>query len=300
MHHSPLPARRAVETLRMNVIDCGTGSMRPLILICSSVFLVLTSPGAAQQKPAVEAPVATILGYHEVDDAPMHSTIPRLQKSADLETEQRLYTITTAQFEQQLDYLDRNGYTVIPLERLVGYLKGRVKALPKKAVVITIDDGWLCAYTNALPILRKRNLPFTLFIYPDIIGQGSHAMTWPQVLLTSRQSGVEIGSHSYSHSFMSGRFNPRALAGNYEAFLRRELLDSRKTIEKNIGRRVEHFAYPYGDWDDTVAKATIKHGYAAALTVKPGIILRTSNPAALERFLVLNVTTLDDFKKFLP
>src|SRR5437764_1082374 len=119
-----------------------------------------------------DTPIATILCYHEVDASPDHATIPRRTANGSEESEQLRYTTTPSDFHAQLDYLAANGYNVIPLATLVDYLEGRSGSIPSKAVVITVDDGWACAYSEVYPELQKRALPWTLFVYPKIVGCG--------------------------------------------------------------------------------------------------------------------------------
>src|SRR5438874_1902672 len=91
--------------------------------------------------------VATILCYHEVDPpAAAHDTIPRESATQDVAAEEARYTTTPEHFREQLDYLAMHDYHVIPLADVVDFLRGRRKSLPPRAVVITIDDGWSCAY----------------------------------------------------------------------------------------------------------------------------------------------------------
>ena len=66
--------------------------------------------------------------------------------------------MTPAAFDAQMDYLARNGYTVIPLARLAA-LSARREPLPRKSVAITIDDGYRSTYEVAYPILSKLRLP---------------------------------------------------------------------------------------------------------------------------------------------
>ena len=53
-----------------------------------------------------------------------------------------------------MEYLARNGYHVISMEQLVGFLEGK-EAMPKKTVVITIDDGYRATYQVAFPVLSN-------------------------------------------------------------------------------------------------------------------------------------------------
>jgi hypothetical protein len=56
--------------------------------------------------------------------------------------------VAPAAFEAQMEYLARNGYTVIPLKRLARFLQGK-EPLPAKTVAITIDDGYRSTYEIA-------------------------------------------------------------------------------------------------------------------------------------------------------
>ena len=70
-------------------------------------------------------------------------------------------TITPERFGTQLKWIKDNGYTVIPLKKLVSYLQGNIVSLPAKPVVITADDGWKSDYTYLYPLARKYNIPVT-------------------------------------------------------------------------------------------------------------------------------------------
>ncbi len=83
--------------------------------------------------------------------------------------------ISRETFVQQMRYLAATGYNVIPLRDLYDYVAGRKASLPKNAIVITIDDGWRSTYTEVYPEMKRHHFPFTVFIYPRIIGQTSHA-----------------------------------------------------------------------------------------------------------------------------
>ncbi|HXG58009.1 MAG TPA: polysaccharide deacetylase family protein [Thermoanaerobaculia bacterium] len=259
---------------------------------------ILPLLGLSALAAAVDPPVATILGYHEVDPsgAHQHTTIPRRSASAGTRDEQLRYTVFRENFVQQLDYLEANGYTVIPLSLLVGHLRGTVAALPPRAVVLTVDDGWSCTYSEVLPELRRRGMPFTVFVYPKFVGRGSHAMTWQQIEELACE-GVEVESHSYTHPLLTRRHHPETAA--YDEFLRHELLGSRAAIERATARPVRYFCYPFGDHDEEVAEAAAKYGYEAAVTTERGAITRSTPLMRLNRYLIHNDTTLDEFRRFL-
>ena len=90
--------------------------------------------------------------------------------------------VTPAAFEAQMDYLARNGYQVIPLSRLIGFLE-RGEPVPRKSVVLTIDDGYRSTYEIAFPILRKHGFPATVFLYGDFVG-APDALTSPDASIS--------------------------------------------------------------------------------------------------------------------
>jgi hypothetical protein len=127
--------------------------------------LLTVTPGFARRPAEIDAPGGgTILCYHIVE-SPQD---PRMEISREV-------------FQQQMRYLSTTGYTVVPLRDIYEYASGKRASLPKNAVAITIDDGWRSTYTEAFPELKKRHFPFTVFIYPQIIGKTAYALTWKQV-----------------------------------------------------------------------------------------------------------------------
>ena len=232
--------------------------------------------------------IATILCYHEVDPpTAAHPTIPRQSATGSASAEMRRYTATPEQFAAQLDYLQKNGYHVVRLAELVDVLAGRRESLPPRAVVITVDDGWACAATNIAPELRRRRMPFTLFVYPQIIGRGAHALTWKEVERLAAE-GADVESHSWSHPFLTR-----------SPSLDRELAGSMAEIHRHTGKPVRFLSYPYGDTNDAVAGAAAKAGYEAAVTTWRGPIERDTPPMQLKRYLIHNDTTIEEFKSFL-
>src|SRR5205085_364652 len=90
----------------------------------------------------------------------------------------------------------------IPMQDFLAWRRGE-KNIPHKSCIITIDDGWVSAYNTAWPMLKKYGYPFTLFIYINYVGTGGKSMTWEQ-LGEMRDAGVDIESHTFSHSNLHG------------------------------------------------------------------------------------------------
>jgi peptidoglycan/xylan/chitin deacetylase (PgdA/CDA1 family) len=253
-------------------------------LTVSILLLISVAAFAAPKRKAAEQPdlpTATVLCYHIVE-AP---AAPRMH--IDRET-----------FRQHLRYLEMTGYNVVPLRHVYEYVTGKRASLPKNAVVITIDDGWRSTFTEAFPELQKRKFPFTVFIYPNIIGKTSNALTWEQIR-TMADAGVDIQSHALTHPFLTKRRHRSMSDEKYAAWLHKELAESRRVLEKHSGKKVQFLAYPYGDYDDRVATAAAKAGYTAALTCDFGRVKKGSDPLKMKRFVIDDKMDFAAFRKYL-
>lgn len=237
----------------------------PLILL---IIVLLALPAAAGEP--TDEPTAVVLTYHIVESP-----------------SDTFYSMSREAFRLQIDYLRETGYTVIPLADLVDYVAGRKESIPRQSVVITVDDGWKCTYTEIYPLLQEMGLPFTVFLYPKFIGASYYALTWDQVVEMS-ENGVDIQSHSNSHPF---------LTKHSDQSLRAELVESRRILEKKTGKPVRFLAYPYGDYNTRVAKATEEAGYDAGLTCDFGPVQKESNPFRMKRVVIYEKTTFAEFRK---
>ncbi len=202
-------------------------------------------------------------------------------------------TVTSAAFEAQMDYLARNGYHVVPLARLIGFLDGK-EALPRKTVVISIDDGYRSTYEIAYPILRKYGFPATVFLYSDFIG-ASDALTWSQMKEMADSGLIDIQPHSKTHANLALRL-PDETESKYRDRVRREVDAPISAIQERLGIRSIAYAYPYGDVTDTVLEQLKRQGVRLAVTVTPGGNAFFAPPQMLRRSMVFGNDSLDVFK----
>lgn len=201
--------------------------------------------------------------------------------------------VTPQAFEQQMDFLARNGYTVITFERLQGFLAGK-EALPAKSVVITIDDGYRSTFEIAYPVLRKHGFPATVFLYTDFVG-ASDAMTWAQMKEMLASSLITIQPHSKSHANLTQRL-PGENEARYRDRIRREVQAPLGVLQDRLGERTFTYAYPYGDVNELVVELLAKDGVAQGVTVTPGGNPFYAYPYMLRRSMIFGNEDLDAFK----
>ena len=119
----------------------------------------------------------------------------------------------------------------IPPERV-----GRAEQISEGALILTFDDICESAFLNAFPVLRERNMPYTVFIAPGLLDQPGYLKT-EQLKELVRDPLCTVGAHTVHHQAL--RFLPEKQAME-------ELLESKKQLEELCGREVCCFAYPYG------------------------------------------------------
>jgi peptidoglycan/xylan/chitin deacetylase (PgdA/CDA1 family) len=99
-------------------------------------------------------------------------------------------------------------------------------------------------------------------------------LDWDQVREMAA-SGVEIGSHTVTHPMLT-KVSPDRL--------RDEVRRSRRRLEAELGRRVDLFCYPNGDYDAGVKREVGSAGYASAASTDVGLVDGTNtDPLALRR-----------------
>jgi peptidoglycan/xylan/chitin deacetylase (PgdA/CDA1 family) len=183
----------------------------------------LVAPAAQEVAKATPAPSATpvpepinlkseviVLCYHRFEDKPKDAL-----------------AIKPADFEAQMQALKDSGISIIPMEDFLAWRRGE-KGIPEKAAIISIDDGYLSGYNVAWPILKKFGYPFTMFIYTDYIKggpkSGGQSISWDQ-LAEMRDEGVDIESHTVSHSSLNARKGKTD--EQYVAWLKSEIAGSK-------------------------------------------------------------------------
>ena len=204
--------------------------------------------------------------------------------------------VTRDSFAAQLDYLVKNGYTVVRLSQVLDFLRGKAR-LPKKAVVITFDDGSASVYQYAYPLLKKHGFPATVFLYTDVIG-GRDSLGWPQIREMAQSGLVDFQSHSKTHSNLTIRLENET-DQQYRARLDNEIRGARDLIQRNLQNTVTHYAFPYGDANELVLERLAQADHSLGLTVNPGGNAFFAHPLMLRRTMVFGEYDLEQFQRTL-
>lgn len=163
--------------------------------------------------------------------------------------------VNVKDFDKQMKYLKTNGYTTLTLDDLYGYFLNK-NNIPEKSVVITFDDGYKDNYTNAYPILKKYGFNATIFIITEMINKGSDYITIDNAKELDR-NGVKIENHTLNHKHLNTLSYTEQL---------KEIKESKDFIEKNLNKKVNYIAYPYGEYNDDTINIVKSLGYKMGFT----------------------------------
>lgn len=185
-------------------------------------------------------------------------------------------TVGVEQFDAQMEWLGRHHQVVSIADVVRG--KGVARDAARPVVAVTFDDGYLDNYEHAVPILLRHRIPAAFFVSTGLIGRDEGfphdlkrlgralpTMNWDQ-LREMHALGFVVGSHTVTHLDCGS-----ADLGT----VRRELIESRDALKRNLGLDEVIFAYPFGGRANMTPAALqlVKDaGYAGCLSAYGGCI----------------------------
>jgi len=198
------------------------------------------------------------------------------------------------QFEQQLQFLDQNGFQVLSLNTVLKALQNK-QPIPDKSVVITMDDAYRSIYSEAYPRLKQRGWPFTVFISSDYIDKKySNYMTWQQ-MREMEQHGASFGNHSRSHVHLIRHLENETEAA-WQQRIRDDINYAQQRLHDEFENPINVIAYPYGEYNLAVANITQQLGLIG-MGQHSGAIGPASDFRFLPRFpMNENFGEMDGFK----
>ena len=174
-------------------------------------------------------------------------------------------------FEKQLKIIDELGIKFINPKNFIQNISQNKK---ERKILLTIDDGLLSFYKNAWPILKKRKIPFILFVNTREVGTYNY-MNWEQIIELYNSEYVEIGNHSHSHEY---------LVDEDGDIIKNDILKSIQIFERKLGKNSEFFSYPFGEYSLEFKKIIKDLGFKYAFGQHSGVIDETKDLFELPRF----------------
>tara|TARA_B100000287_G_scaffold302161_1_gene285278 strand:- start:4147 stop:5160 length:1014 start_codon:yes stop_codon:yes gene_type:complete len=226
-----------------------------MIKLVFLIFIILPISNLYSQDKSIIA-----LMYHRFDDNRYPST-----------------SISKENFLNQINYLKSEQFNFLPLSDLVSFFQGDSN-LPDKSIFITIDDGYKSFFENGFPILKKENIPFTVFISTKFVSKNNKTdfMDWNMIKELKKNKG-EIFNHTKTH---------KKLVDLEIDEVKREILDAERKLESELGKTTKIISYPYGESDKRIQELVNKLGYKIAFSQHSSPIHRHENKLNLPRFSI--------------
>lgn len=188
--------------------------------------------------------------------------------------EQRKLEVTPEWLEKQIMFYRGKGY------RFVGINDIRSK-IPW--VCITLDDGYHDNYSEAYPLFKRLNVPFTIYVTTGTL-DNKQAMWWYSGDQLGMSKGelktlaadplCTIGAHTVSHPKLD------TLTREDQYY---EIAQSKLDLEQLLGEPIRHFSFPHGAHNTDTLEICKELGFQTAVQSWGGPIRKGTCPFPLPR-----------------
>lgn len=297
-------------------------SLRTLLLVLVGVFLM----ACKDQKNVMFTPPENRVKLHSEFSWPDKSfLVIAYHDVKDNTADQRFMSVRTSALREQFAWLRENGYQPVSVADIRAAHRNE-KTLPKKAVLLTFDDGYRSFYTRVYPLLQAYNWP-ALWApvgkwvdtpldqkvkFGDEYVEREHFSTWEHIAELAKSPLVEIGGHTWnSHygaignpagsklpTFANRLYDPRTSTyeseSDYRLRIRTDAEKFSKALKKYTGRQPTAWVWPYGAQSGVAQDELKKLGYDAFFTLDEGLA-SVNNLEAIPRILINNNPSLESF-----
>lgn len=227
--------------------------------------------------------IACILVFFQTNNAYAQSILPEDQASAVIFSYSRVgddtyprANVSTDNFQAHIQELLSGNYTVLPVPDIIEAFTTDAD-LPPGTIGITFDAGYKSVLDNAVPLLIKANLPFTIFVAAQDIGPHPGLIDWSELKRLKKKYPelVSFGLHPSLNTHMA-QMDKKDILYRLNA--------GRLALQDHLKTHVTLLAYPYGVYDTALYDAASNNGFTAAFGQHSGAAHKASDLYALPRF----------------
>lgn len=191
------------------------------------------------------------------------------------------------ELENQFKYFKDNNYKIVTTTEIINKIKNKEK-IPTNWIAFHIDDSYKSFYENALPIFKKYNYPFTLFVYVEASEKNyNDFMSWEEIKESSKYG--EIALHSYAHPQLTHLSNEEIYQDTKKAF---------ELFKQNLGFEPKGYVYPYGEYDNRVKEIIKGFPFDYVANQNNGSINQNSDIYDLNRIALVGNINLKEKLKY--
>ncbi len=211
-----------------------------------------------------------------------HYTVSSTNENGELTECRHSICITDTMFDSHIKYLKENNFYGATLRDLELYIDGKIR-LPKKTVVVTIDDGWYVA--RSITILEKYQIQATLFLIGSLASPSAYASPY-----------LEIHSHTWDMHKIGDCPSTKGHGGGILCLSEETVLNDLKKSRENLDN-TPYFCYPFYEYNQRAINLLKKAGFTMAFAgeennnkVKVG-----QNKFKIPRYVIVNNTSMNNF-----
>ncbi len=230
------------------------------------------------------------------------------------------HDMSASDAERNFSYLKQH-YHIISLDEYLSAVKNG-STLPRKAVVITFDDGHISNY-DLLPVIQKLHIPVTIFLCSSIVG--THRHFWfrhNEELKTQLEALKKLSNEKRLDTLKQYGFTQEQEYTDTQALIneqleemkpwvdfqshtcfhpilpqcdldtaQNEITESKQQLETNHGLHIHAISYPNGDYSQRDIQLAKEAGFDCGITVDAGYNDLNSDLFRLKRFSVNDAKT---------
>lgn len=198
--------------------------------------------------------------------------------------ENRELEITPVFLEQTIHEYRNKGYRFVSIDEACDILERGRRGKP--FVCVTFDDGYRDNYTHALPLLKREQVPFAIYVTTEFLDNQQSMWWYPgeqlglsreELLTLDAEPLCTLGAHTLTH--------PKLDSLTVEE-QQREIVQSKQELENLLGHSVQHFSYPHGAYNDDTIAIVQQNGFRSALMAWGGVIRKGDNTLLLHRTIL--------------
>lgn len=142
----------------------------------------------------------------------------------------------------------------------------------RRGDVVAFDDGFRGVWEHREEIKKivGVGVKVIVFIAVRLVGQPGY-LTWDEIRMLQREYGIKFQCHTWSHQTLVGpMIDESPKEERTEEWYRRELVESKQEIERQIGCAVDELCFPVGSFSDEVIRRCKNAGYKKVYASYPG------------------------------
>lgn len=144
------------------------------------------------------------------------------------------FELTAASFERLMQHLTQNGWKALTHNEMLEMVEQR--KWRNKCFHLTFDDIYDSVYTDAYPVLKELQIPFTAFVTKDLVDKPGY-ITKEHLAELSYDPLCNIGVHGLQHKVFRNLTSKE---------VEEQCIGNREWLEQQFGVKADTFAFPYG------------------------------------------------------